>query len=70
MDVEAEIARLHFFQTYHIGFHDGWDKGGLPLIPGYPDFKPDRPQSVDYGVYPVFHVPSFHYANPVSGQKP
>jgi len=64
-----KIARLHFFQTYYIGFYDGWDRGGLPLIPEYPDFKPDHPRSVDYGVYPIFHVPPFHYANPVSGRE-
>jgi hypothetical protein len=63
-----KIKKLHFYQTFYVDYDRGWDKGGLPLVPVYPDFPPDQPPSEDYKVFPDFYLPAYHYKNPVSGR--
>lgn len=59
---------LHYFATYYTPFDQGWAKKALPNNGPSTQFPPDKPQSIQYDVFPGHFVPPYHYPNPVTGQ--
>lgn len=59
---------LHYFATYYTPFDQGWGKKALPNNGPSKEFPPDKPQSIQYDVFPGHYVPAYHYPNPVTGK--
>jgi hypothetical protein len=59
---------LHYFATYYTPYDQGWGKQALPNNGPSKEFPPDKPQSVQYDVFPGNYVPPYHYPNPVTGK--
>jgi len=65
-----KIARLHLYTTFLSDLEKGWSHGALPAPGRSEKFPPDRPPTEVYEPFPTFHVPAFHYENPVTGRSP
>lgn len=63
------IHRLHWYTTVIGDYDRGWHKDPLPIQGPLADLPPDRPPSEVYQSYPNFHLPPYHYLNPVT-RKP
>lgn len=59
---------LHYFATYYTPYDQGWAKKAMPNNGPSTQFPPDKPQSVQYDVFPGHFIPPYHYPNPVTGQ--
>jgi hypothetical protein len=59
---------LHWFATFYTPYDAGWGKAALPNNGPNTEFPPDKPQSIQYDVFPGHYVPKYHYPNPVTGQ--
>ena len=59
---------LHYFATYYTPYDQGWGKAALPNNGPSKQFPPDKPQSIQYDVFPGNYVPRYHYPNPVTGK--
>jgi hypothetical protein len=60
---------LSGYQTFYTNYEDGWTRHSAGMFAPFPNYPPDRPQSVDYDPYPAPFTPPFHYANPVTGRQ-
>ncbi|MEY4763191.1 MAG: hypothetical protein RLZZ200_3048 [Pseudomonadota bacterium] len=65
-----KIAALHYYPTFISDQALGWAKDAQPAPGADADLPPDRPPSETYAIYPVAHVPPFHYRHPVTGAMP
>jgi acetyl esterase/lipase len=59
---------LHFYPTFITDYDKGWGQDAQPVPTASKVLPPDRPPSEVYAIYPMAHVPPFHYPNPVTGQ--
>jgi hypothetical protein len=55
------IARLHGIINFYCEYHEGWHRGGVPLLRSTAGLQPDRPPSFDYEAYPEPVIAPFHY---------
>lgn len=65
-----KIAKLHLYTTFLTDLEKGWSHGAVPAPGRSESFPPDRPPTEVYEAFPTFHVPAFHYNNPVTGRSP
>lgn len=65
-----KIKSLRFFPTFITDYDKGWGKDAQPAPTASIEFPPDRPPTEMYEIYPKFHIPPFHYNNPVTGSEP
>ena len=65
-----EIKSLHFFPTFITDYDKGWGKDARPAPTASSEFPPDGKPTETYEIYPNFHIPAFHYRNPVTGNYP
>jgi hypothetical protein len=68
VDGHWRISKLHWYTTVHGGYAQGWHGKPLPIATPLADLPPDRPPSEVYQAYPAFHLPPYHYSNPVTGR--
>jgi hypothetical protein len=65
-----KLAKVHWYQTFMVPYQGGWAKNkdltnGILVSKQLP---PDRPPTVQYGVWPDVFTPPFHYpATPAKG---
>ncbi len=59
---------LHFYPTFITDYDKGWAQDAQPVPTASKVLPPDRPPTQTYAIYPMAHVPPFHYPNPVSGE--
>jgi hypothetical protein len=67
-DGHWRISRLHWYTTVKGSYARGWHRGPLPIATPLADLPPDRPPTETYQAYPGFHLPPYHYLNPVTGK--
>src|SRR5690606_14015489 len=48
----------------------GWGVDAQPAPGPSEAFPPDAPPTDEYGVYPEFYIPAFHFPHPVTGRPP
>ena len=69
-----KIRSLHLYLNFTAPLQGGWAR--MTPAPAdwrsqtARDFPPDRPPTETYRPFPETQVPPFHYANPVTGQRP
>ncbi len=62
-----KVQALQLFPIFTTDYALGWAESAIQS-PGPSDaLPPDRPPTVEYGEYPVYFAPPFHYPNPVTG---
>jgi acetyl esterase/lipase len=59
---------LHFYPTFITDYDKGWAQDAQPVPTVSKTLPPDRPPTEVYAIYPMAHVPPFHYPNPVTGE--
>lgn len=64
------IQSMHVYPRFRADYDKGWAAGAKPARGISKEFPPDGRPSDPYGLFPEFHVPPFHYANPVTGRPP
>src|SRR5690606_20812578 len=65
------IASMRIFPRMRTDYAEGWAESALPAAGPSGTFPPDRPPAERVAVYPnEAHIPSFHYAHPVTGSAP
>jgi hypothetical protein len=64
------IKSMRVYPRFRADYDKGWAKGAKPAHELSKEFPPDRQSADSYGLFPEFHVPPFHYANPVTGRPP
>jgi hypothetical protein len=62
-----KISHLRVFPTMYTPYEAGWGKKALPAPSYSSTLAPDRPPTIEAGVYPALSVVPFHYPNPVTG---
>jgi triacylglycerol lipase len=60
---------LHFYPTFITDYDKGWAQDFQPVPTASKTLPPDRPPTEVYAIYPLAHVPPFHYPNPVTGDS-
>jgi hypothetical protein len=65
-----KIQSLRFYSTFITDYNKGWTEDAKPAPGVSRYFPPDRPPSDEFEIYPVAHIPPYHYVNPVSGERP
>jgi hypothetical protein len=58
------IKAMHVYQRLLTDYDKGWAKDAKPAPEPSKDYPPDRPPTEVYELFPKFHAPRFHYANP------
>jgi hypothetical protein len=62
------IKHLHWYTTVSGDYSRGWHRDPLPIATPLKDLPPDRPPTEVYEAFPSFHLPPYHYFNPVTGK--
>lgn len=65
-----KIAAMHLYPRFSTDYALGWAEDAGPAPVPSERFPPDEPPTVVHGVYPDFHIPPFHFRNPVTGALP
>jgi hypothetical protein len=68
---ENGVWRIKSMQVYTrliTDYDKGWAKDARPAPAQSKEFPPDKPPTVEYGTYPNFYIPPFHYSNPVTSR--
>ncbi len=64
------IQSVHVYPRFRADYDRGWARGAKPAGGMSKSYPPDRPPVVPCRLFPEFRVPPFHYANPVTGNRP
>lgn len=64
------IATMHLYPRFATDYAQGWAQDAQAAPGPSAAFPPDAPPTVVHGVYPAFHIPPFHFRNPVTGALP
>ncbi len=62
-----QIKSVHLYTRLLTDYDKGWAKDAQPAPGPSKDFPPDRPPTEVYRAFPGFHIPRFHFPNPVTG---
>lgn len=63
-----KIRSLHLHTTFIADLAKGWSQGPRPAPGVDANLRPDRPPSVRYQSFPLYHAAPFHYGHPVTGK--
>ena len=67
---EWRVDSLRYYPRLITDYALGWGADAQPA-PGPSAAVPaDAPPTEQYGIYPEFHIPPFHFAHPVTGRSP
>ena len=67
---EWRIESLHYYPRLITDYAKGWGTDAQTVPGPSTDMPPDEPPSEQYGVYPEFHIPAFHFAHPATQRPP
>ena len=67
---EWRIESLHYYPRLITDYAKGWGEDAEPAPGPSAELPPDAPPTEQYGVYPEFHIPAFHFTHPVTGRPP
>lgn len=67
---EWRIDTVRYYPRLITDYAKGWGADARPAPGPSEAFPPDAPPTEQYGVYPQFHIPAFHFAHPVTGRPP
>jgi hypothetical protein len=67
---EWRVESLHYYPRLITDYAKGWGADAKAAPGPSEQAPPDEPPSEQYGVYPEFHIPAFHFAHPVTGRAP
>ncbi len=63
-----KIRSLRYYPIFRTDFEQGWAESAIAPPGPSEALPPDRPPTIEHGVYPSYFVPPFHYPNPVTGE--
>jgi hypothetical protein len=63
-----KIQSEHQYTTFWADYTKGWSQGWMPVAGPSRELPADQPPTEKYASFPEYHVPPFHYPNPVSGK--
>jgi SnoaL-like protein len=61
---------MHVYPRFIVDAEKGWAKDAQPAPASSREFRPDRPPTETYEIYPRFHIAPFHFNHPVTGRPP
>jgi len=67
---EWRIESLHYYPRLITDYAKGWGADAQPAPGPSAELPPDSPPTEQYGIYPEFHIPAFHFPHPVTGRAP
>lgn len=70
VDGEWKISAVHRYPRFATDYALGWGRDAQPAPVASEAYPPDAPPTVEHGVYPEFHIPPYHFVNPVTGAPP
>jgi hypothetical protein len=62
-----KFKTVHLFPIFTTDYAQGWGRSAIQSPGPSETLPPDRPATVEYGEYPTYFAPPFHYPNPVTG---
>lgn len=63
-----KILRMHWYTTFAGSYDKGWHREAYPVAGPLRELPPDAPPTEVYQSFPSFHLPPYHYPNPVTGK--
>jgi len=67
---EWRIGSLHYYPRLITDYSKGWAADAQAAPGPSAELPPDLSPTEQYGIYPEFHIPAFHFAHPVTGRPP